>query len=256
MEAIILAGGLGTRMREETEFRPKPMVEIGGRPVLWHIMKHLATYGVTSFIIAVGYRGNMIREYFLNYEIQSSDFSLNLGDRDSLVIHGAHDESDWRVTVVETGLDSPTGERVRRAAQYASGSNVLVAYGDTLANVNVRDLIRQHHTSGASVTVTAVQPPSRFGVLEMGDADSVRGFAEKPQLEGWINIGYMILDLALARSIPAGSTLEQEPLAEVAEAGKMSAFKHRGYWQPMDTYREYVELNGLWDSGKAPWKSW
>jgi glucose-1-phosphate cytidylyltransferase len=256
MEAIILAGGLGTRMREETEFRPKPMVEVGGRPVLWHIMKHLSMHGIRDFIIAVGYKGNMIREYFVNYEIQSSDFSLNLGDRDSLVIHGAHDESDWRVTIVETGLESPTGERVRRASRYLRGPQVLVTYGDTIADVDVQALLTQHDATGASVTVTAVQPASRFGVLDIGDGDSVRSFDEKPQLEGWINIGYMVMDSEFARNLAADSILEQEPLASAASQRTMGAYRHRGYWQPMDTYREYEALNQLWTSGTAPWKTW
>jgi len=256
MEAIILAGGLGTRMREETEFRPKPMVEIGGRPVLWHIMKHLSTHGVRDFIIAVGYKGNMIREYFLNYEMQSSDFSLTLGDKSSLVIHGSHDESDWRVTVVETGPDSPTGERVRQAAQYVRGTQVLVTYGDTLANVDVSELAAQHQESGVAVTVTAVQPNSRFGVLDISERDEVLSFDEKPQLEGWINIGYMVLESGFARALPAGSVLEQEPLGSAASSGIMGAYRHTGYWQPMDTFREYEVLNQLWKSGHAPWKTW
>jgi glucose-1-phosphate cytidylyltransferase len=256
MEAIILAGGLGTRMREETEFRPKPMVEIGGRPVLWHIMKHLSTHGVRDFIIAVGYKGNMIREYFLNYETQSSDFSLTLGDKSSLVIHGSHDESDWRVTVVETGPDSPTGERVRQAAKYLRGEHVLVTYGDTLANVDVSQLVTQHRETGVAVTVTAVQPNSRFGVLDISEQDQVRSFDEKPQLEGWINIGYMVLDSDFARAVPPGSVLEQEPLGSAASSGAMSAYRHTGYWQPMDTYREYEALNQLWRMGEAPWKTW
>ncbi len=243
-------------MREETEFRPKPMVEIGGRPVLWHIMKHLSTHGVRDFIVAVGYKGNMIREYFLNYETQSSDFSLNLGDKDSLVIHGSHDESDWRVTVVETGADSATGERVRQAARYLRGEQVLVTYGDTLADVDVTQLVAQHGDNGVAVTVTAVQPNSRFGVLDIAEDGQVRSFDEKPQLEGWINIGYMVFESDFARGLPPGSVLEHEPLASAAESGAMTAYRHHGYWQPMDTYREYEALNRLWGAGEAPWKSW
>ena len=256
MQAIILAGGLGTRMREETEFRPKPMVEIGGRPVIWHIMKHLSTYGITDFIVAVGYKGNMIRDYFLNYETQASDFTVTLGKRDSLVVHGPHDESDWRVTVVETGLTSGTGERVRRAARYVTGPEGLIVYGDTLADVDVRALSDLHEAGGSDVTVTAVQPQSRFGILELGDGSRVESFSEKPQVDGWVNIGYMLMTDDFLRRIPADSTLEAEPLAAAAQSGRMQARRHEGYWQPMDTYREFVELNRLWDEGRPPWKTW
>lgn len=256
MQAIILAGGLGTRMREETEFRPKPMVEIGGRPVIWHIMKHLSTQGIREFIIAVGYKGNMIRDYFLNYEIQASDFTLSLGRRDSLRVHGPHDESDWTVTVVETGLTSGTGERVRSAARYVTGPETLVAYGDTLADVNVSELLALHRSNEAAVTVTAVQPQSRFGILELAETGRVESFSEKPQVDGWVNIGFMLMNEGFLRGIPQDSTLEADPLSHAASTGGMAAFRHRGYWQPMDTYREYVELNRLWDIGEAPWKTW
>ena len=256
MQAIILAGGRGTRMREETEFRPKPMVEIGGRPVIWHIMKHLSTHGITDFIVAVGYKGNMIRDYFLNYETQASDFTLTLGSRESLEVHGPHDESDWTVTVVETGLNSGTGERLRRAAHYVAEPNALVVYGDTLADVNVADLTALHRSRDATVTVSAVQPQSRFGVLELQETGHVERFSEKPQADGWINIGYMVAAREFLLELPEGSTFETEPLSNAATAGEMVAFRHLGYWQPMDTYREYVELNALWESGKAPWKTW
>ena len=256
MQAIILAGGLGTRMREETEFRPKPMVEIGGRPVIWHIMKHLATQGINEFIVAVGYKGNMIRDYFLNYETQMSDFTVTLGNRDSLQVHGPHAEHDWRVTVVETGLDSGTGERVRRAAAYATSTEVLVVYGDTLANVDVAKLREVHASSESEITLSAVRPQSRFGILEVDDKGHVASFSEKPQVDGWINIGYMVMSTVFARGLPVGSVLETKPLGAAAQGGRMQAHRHTGYWQPMDTYREYVELNRLWDSGEAPWKSW
>lgn len=256
MQAIILAGGLGTRMREETEFRPKPMVEIGGRPVIWHIMKHLSTYGITDFIVAVGYKGNMIREYFLSYETQSSDFTLTLGRSSSLQVHGPHDESEWTVTVVETGLHSGTGERVRRAARYVKEPEALVVYGDTLADVNVSELQALHRARAVAVTVTAVQPQSRFGMLELQETGHVASFSEKPRVDGWVNIGYMVVSQDFLRAMPENSVLEAEPLSGAATAGEMVAFRHTGYWQPMDTYREFVELNALWESGEAPWKTW
>ena len=256
MQAIILAGGSGTRMREETEFRPKPMVEIGGRPVIWHIMKHLSIYGITDFIVAVGYKGNIIRDYFLNYETQASDFTVTLGKRDSLIVHGPHEESDWRVTIVETGLTSGTGERVCRAARYVTGPEALIVYGDTLADVDVTALAALHQSSGSDVTVTAVQPQSRFGILELSDGNRVQSFSEKPQVDGWVNIGYMLMTSDFLKQIPADSTLEADPLAGAAQSGRMQAYCHWGYWQPMDTYREYVELNRLWDEGHPPWKTW
>jgi glucose-1-phosphate cytidylyltransferase len=256
VQAIILAGGLGTRMREETEFRPKPMVEIGGRPVLWHIMKHLSTHGIHDFVIALGYKGYLIKDYFRNYETQSTDITIKLGVPSSLTVHGDHDETSWTVTLVETGKATNTGGRVKQALRYVSGSPVLVVYGDTLADVDVTGLLLQHRSTDAEVTVTAVQPVSRFGVLDLDAEGRVRAFAEKPQLEGWINIGYMLLSRDFAFALREDSVLEGEPLMGAGARGRMHAFQHRGYWQPMDTYREYVDLNRLWESGQAPWKTW
>lgn len=256
MEAIILAGGLGTRMREETDFRPKPMVEVGGRPVLWHIMKHLSVHGVRDFVVALGYKGDMVREYFLNYQTRRSDFTVRLGHPESLELHGQHDETEWTVTLVDTGLATNTGGRLKQAAAYTSGDAVLMAYGDTLADVNVTDLQQHHERSGAGVTVTAVQPTSRFGVLDLDDHGLVQEFIEKPRMREWVSIGYMMISRPFLNALPADAVLEDEPLARAAESGQMYAFKHEGFWQPMDTYREYVELNRLWDEGHPPWKTW
>ena len=256
MEAIILAGGLGTRMREETDFRPKPMVEVGGRPVLWHIMKHLSVHGVTDFVVALGYKGDMIREYFLNYQTRMCDFTLRLGHPESTELHGQHDETDWTVTLVNTGMTTNTGGRAKQAAAFTSGEEVLVAYGDTLADVDVTGLQRQHQESVAAVTVTAVQPASRFGVLDLGEDGRVQKFVEKPRMREWVNIGYMMMSRPFLNALPDDSVLEHEPLARAAELGQMHAFRHKGFWQPMDTYREYVELNRLWDEGHPPWKTW
>jgi glucose-1-phosphate cytidylyltransferase len=256
MKAILLAGGLGTRLREETEFRPKPMVEVGGRPILWHIMKHLAHYGITDFIIATGYKSDMIKDYFLNYEARNNDFTVRLGKPDSLIFHGDHDENQWKVTVAYTGEDTLTGGRVHKASRYLDGERFLLAYGDGIANVNIDNLRSFHSDSGSLATVTTVQPTSRFGLMELDGAGKVRAFAEKPQLEGWINIGFFIFEPEFLNLLNENSTLEKEPLATLAAEGNLSAFRHHDYWQPMDTYRESRILNELWDSGSAPWKLW
>ena len=256
MKAILLAGGLGTRMREETEFRPKPMVEIGGRPVLWHIMKNLSTYGITDFIIATGYKSDMIKEYFLNYEAINNDFTIELGKKDSLTFHGSHDERHWNVTVTFTGENTMTGGRVFRAARYLDDEPFLVTYGDGLADIDITALQEFHKKSGCLATVTTVQPTSRFGVMDVTTDDKVASFAEKPQLEGWINIGYFIMQPSVLEYLDAGCVLEEAPLAQLAATHQLSAYKHHGFWQPMDTYRESQMLNGLWDSGHAPWRVW
>jgi glucose-1-phosphate cytidylyltransferase len=256
IKAIILAGGLGTRMREETEFRPKPMVEIGGRPVLWHIMKNLAHFGISDFIIATGYKSNMIKEYFINYEAWNNDFTLELGKKDSLTFHAAHDEAHWTVTIADTGENTLTGGRVQRAAKYLDDNTFLVTYGDGLANVDINALTAYHNSAGSLATVTTVQPTSRFGVMEVDDSGKVISFAEKPKIEGWINVGFFIMEPEFLTYLGPDSVLEEEPLARLAGDGQLSAYRHTGFWQPMDTYREALMLDSLWDSGVAPWKCW
>lgn len=254
MKAILLAGGLGTRIREETEFRPKPMVEVGGKPILWHIMRNLAEFGIKDFIIATGYKSSMIKEYFLNYEALSNDITLSLGDRNSLMIHGAHNEYDWNVTVAFTGELTNTGGRVLKASKYlGDDEEFFLTYGDGLANVDI-DALRTHHAASKRLaTITTVQPTSRFGVLELDPSDNVVEFKEKPKLEGWINIGFMILHIKALSTFTDNCVLEEGPLATLAQRKELSAYKHEGFWQPMDTLRESKILNDLWDSGKAPW---
>jgi glucose-1-phosphate cytidylyltransferase len=256
VKAILLAGGLGTRLREETEFRPKPMVEVGGRPIIWHIMKNLAHFGINDFIIATGYKSSVIKDYFLNYEAQSNDFTVELGNRESLIFHGAHDEASWKVTVAFTGDETMTGGRVFRAAKYLDDEPFLVTYGDGLADVDIHALLTTHRTSGKLGTVTSVQPNSRFGVMDVSDSGAVTRFREKPKMDGWINIGFMILEKDALKYFDADCVLEQGPLVELANAGELSAYRHEGFWQPMDTFRESKMLNDLWSSGKAPWKLW
>ena len=256
MKAILLAGGLGTRIREETEFRPKPMVEVGGRPILWHIMKNLAHFGITDFIIATGYKSDMIKEYFLNYEAWNNDFTVELGRRDSLTFHGAHDEAHWNVTVAFTGEETMTGGRVLKASKYLDDEPFLVTYGDGLADVSIDDLRAFHMSSGCLATVTTVQPLSRFGVMDVGTDGKVTSFSEKPQLDGWINVGFFIMEPGALGYLSDNCVLEEEPLAQLAADRQLSAFRHPGFWQPMDTYRESKLLNDLWDSGSAPWRLW
>ena len=254
MKAVLLAGGLGTRIREESEFRPKPMVEIGGRPILWHIMKHLSKFGIKDFVIATGYKSNMIKEYFLNYEPLGNDFTISLGDRDSLQIHGEHDESDWTVTVAFTGDTTETGGRVLKASKYLDpNEDFFLTYGDGLANVDIDALRRRHAESGKLATITTVQPTSRFGVLDLDNNGNVASFTEKPKLEGWINIGFMIMNPQTLSYFTEDCVLESGPLARLARDQKLSSFEHKGFWQPMDTLRESKMLNDLWDSGDRPW---
>ena len=256
MKAILLAGGLGTRMREETEFRPKPMVDIGGRPVLWHIMKRLSHFGVYDFIVAAGYKGDMIKKYFLNYEAWNSDFTVELGRKNSLILHNDHDESNWTVTVADTGQETLTGGRVLHASRYLSDEQpFIVAYGDGLADIDVSALVETHQASGKTTTVTAFQPASRFGVMDVDSEGTVTRFKEKPRLEGWINIGFFVMEPEALSYLDPECALEDKPLLRMAEANQLGAYHHKGFWQPMDTYREYKALNDLWASGEAPWAS-
>lgn len=256
MKAILLAGGLGTRLREETEFRPKPMVEVGGRPLLWHIMKHLAAQGIDDFIVATGYKSDLIKEYFLNYKARNSDFTIELGKVESLHFHDYHDEGNWTVTVAYTGDLTMTGGRVLRASRYLADERFLVTYGDGLADVNISELLETHRRNARLATVTTVRPTSRFGVMDVDDSGRVNRFREKPVLDGWVNIGFFIFEPGVLRYLDGESALEERPLANLADDGQLTAYRHEGFWQPMDTYRELSLLNALWDRGAAPWRTW
>lgn len=257
MKAVLLAGGLGTRMREETEFRPKPMVEVGGRPVLWHIMKVLGQQQLTDFVICTGYKSEYIKNYFTNYGEVNSDFTLTLGDKSSIKYHGEHDESDWTVTVADTGANTMTGGRIKRIQKYVEGETFLCTYGDGIADIDLNALLEFHKSHGKIATMTAVQPTSRFGVLDLDEAGSIDHFKEKPQVEGWINIGYFIFEPEIFDYLGDDTTvLEQSPLHRLAEEGQISAYRHTGFWEPMDTYREALMLNEMWEEGTAPWKTW
>lgn len=257
MKAVLLAGGLGTRMREETEFRPKPMVEVGGKPVLWHIMKTYAQHGISEFVICAGYKGSVIKNYFYNYAPENLDFTVRLGNHDEIVYHGSHEEFDWTVTVVDTGAQTMTGGRIRRVERFLDGEPFLCTYGDGIANVDVTDTIRFHESQRKTATMTTTRPTSRFGVVDMDAQGSISQFREKPRVDDWVNIGYFVFEPEIFNYIKDDSTvLEEEPLHGLADASQIAAYKHEGFWQPMDTQREAQQLNAIWDSGAAPWKTW
>lgn len=256
MKVVILAGGLGTRLREETEYKPKPMVEIGGRPILWHIMKMYAYNGYNDFVICLGYRGDVIRDYFVNYEIRNRDFTVTLGSRE-LEIHNNHSEDGWRVTLAETGEKTQTGGRLRRAAGYVGDDTFMMTYGDGVADVDIPRLVAFHRRQNKLATVTAVRPSSRFGELSIKDG-RVAAFHEKPQVDSsWINGGFFVFEPAVIDLIAKDEDrLEDSVLGELADRRQLAVYQHQGFWQCMDTYREMWLLNGLWAEGRAPWKIW
>lgn len=243
-------------MREETEFRPKPMIEIGGRPVLWHIMKGFAHYGHTDFIICAGYKSHMIKDYFFNYALYSRDFTTKLGDRDSTVFHGEHQEANWTVTVADTGFDTQTGGRLARVRAHLGEDLFLCAYGDGVAPVDINSLLERHHSHDQPATMTVARQANRFGVVELGAGGAVTSFKEKPKTNDLINIGFFVFGPEIFSGLDDHTVLEQKPLQALASAGKLTAYEHDGFWEPMDTYREFQHLNGLWERGEAPWKVW
>lgn len=256
MKVVILCGGQGTRLREETEFRPKPLVDVGGRPILWHIMKLYAHHGLRRFVLCLGYRGHMIKEYFLNYEAMNNDFTISLGHQHQITYHGAHDEQDFHVTLADTGLETMTGGRIARVRRHIDGDTFMVTYGDGLADVDLSLLAEFHRRHGKLATLTAVRPPSRYGVLEL-EGDRVATFAEKPQLEGWVSSGFFVFDRRVLDYLGGDACiLEREPLSRLAAEGELMVYRHQGFFFAMDTYREYRLLNDLWDRGEAPWKVW
>jgi glucose-1-phosphate cytidylyltransferase len=255
MKAVILAGGLGTRISEETLLRPKPMVEIGGRPLLWHIMKTFSAYDIVDFIVCCGYKGYMIKEYFANYSLHVSDITIDL-KRNAVTVHQSSAEP-WRVTLVDTGEATMTGGRLRRVARYLDGDDFCFTYGDGLADVNITELIAFHNSQGTLATVTAVQPPGRFGQLVL-DEHKITAFNEKPQGDGaWVNGGYFVLSPKVVDYIEGDQSVwEHDPVERLAREGNLSAYLHRGFWQPMDTLRDKMALEDMWARNAAPWKVW
>ena len=256
MKVVILCGGRGTRLREETEFRPKPMVDVGGRPILWHIMKSYAHYGFTDFVVCLGYKGDVIRDYFLNYENRHRDVTVTLGSRDVELL-STHAEAGWRVTLAETGDKTLTGGRLRRVAPYLGGERFMVTYGDGVADIDIKRLVAFHEAHGKLGTITAVRPSSRFGevVIERG---VVRAFAEKPQVQaGWINGGFFVFQPEVLDLLTGDEeSLEQSVLEKLTAMNQLAVFEHHGFWQCMDTYREMEFLNDLWARDRASWAVW
>ena len=254
MKAVILAGGLGSRISEETIVRPKPMVELGGMPVLWHIMKIYSHHGIHDFVVCLGYKGYMIKEYFANYFLHMSDVTFDLRNN-KLEVHQNLSEP-WSVTLVDTGQSTQTGGRLKRVRKYIDGT-FCFTYGDGLSDVDITDLLAFHRQQGTQATLTAVQPPGRFGVIDF-EEEKIAAFQEKPPGDGgWVNGGFFVLEPEVIDRIEGDSTAwEREPLEGLAKAGQLSAYKHSGFWQPMDTLRDRTYLEGLWTSGQAPWKVW
>jgi glucose-1-phosphate cytidylyltransferase len=255
MKAVILAGGLGTRISEESALRPKPMIEIGGMPILWHILKIYSHHGINDFIICLGYKGYLIKEYFANYFLHMSDVTIDLA-MNKLEVHHKHAEP-WRITLVDTGEQTQTGGRLKRVADYLDDDTFCFTYGDGLAAIDIAGLIAFHRAQGTLATMTAVQPPGRFGAIDI-QGNRITRFEEKPSGDGsWINGGFFVLEPGVLRHIEDDSTVwERGPLETLARDGQLSAYAHRGFWQPMDTLRDKVKLEDLWQTGNAPWKVW
>ena len=256
MKVVILAGGLGTRLQEETVVKPKPMVDIGGRPILWHIMKIYAAHGFKEFVIALGYKGEVIKDYFLNYHYQSSNLTIDLKSG-RVTVHDRTDREDWTIHLLDTGLHTQIGGRVRQAARFIGHETFMMTYGDGVARINIQELLAFHQRHGKLATVTTVRPPARFGTITL-DGERVERFEEKPQSgEGWVNGGFFVLEPGVVDYIEGDDTVfEHEPLERLAQDGQLAAYRHAGFWQCMDTLRDVRLLEGLWQSEKAPWKMW
>jgi len=255
-KVVILAGGLGSRLSEETDVRPKPMIEIGGRPIIWHIMKIYSKFGLNDFIVCLGYKGYVIKEFFSNYHLHMADVTFDLGNNSRTVHHERAEQ--WRVTLVETGEATMTGGRIRRIREYVGDESFCITYGDGVADIDIAKLLSAHQNGSAYATITVVQPPGRFGAVSIDDKGGVSQFQEKPQGDGsWINGGFMVFSPKVFDYIAGDDTiLEQETLQKLAAEGKLAAYRHGGFWQAMDTLRDKRQLEELWTGGSAPWKLW
>jgi len=257
MKVVILAGGFGTRISEESHLKPKPMVEIGGRPILWHIMKTYSHYGFNDFVICLGYKAYCIKEYFAHYFLHEADVTFDFRNSNQQIVHNHHAEP-WKVTLVNTGIETMTGGRVKRVQQYIGNEPFMLTYGDGVSNVEIGKLVEYHKSHGKLATVTSVQPSGRFGALELTEDNIVQGFQEKPQGDGgWINGGFFVLQPEVFNYIEGDSTIfERAPMENLAKNNQLVAYKHNGFWQPMDTMRDKESLEALWQKNKAPWKLW
>lgn len=256
MKVVILAGGYGTRISEESDIKPKPMIEIGGKPILWHIMKHYSHYGFNEFIILLGYKSYVIKEYFANYYLHNSDVTINTATQ-HLEIHDNYSE-DWKITLLETGIDTMTGGRVKKAQKYIGNETFFLTYGDGLSDVNIEELLKFHRGHGKKMSMTAIQPEGRFGALEITENNNVSKFLEKPKGDGsWINGGFFVCEPSVLDYITDDTTiLERDPLERLAKEGDLFSYKHDGFWKCMDTLRDKNQLNEMWTSNKAKWKNW
>jgi glucose-1-phosphate cytidylyltransferase len=257
MKVVLLAGGLGTRLSEETDLRPKPMVEIGGHPILWHIMKTYSYWGFNEFVILTGYKSHIIKDYFINYYFRYSDMTIDMATN-SVELHNIRNEQ-WKVTLLYTGPDTQTGGRLLRAKDYLCKERFMLTYGDGVSDVNINELIKNHEKSEKTVTLTTVQPAGRFGSIEIDENGAVKSFKEKPDGDGaWINGGFFVMEPGVFDYLTDGDStiLERKPLERMAEAGQLYVYKHRGFWRPMDTLRDKNELNDMWIKGTAPWALW
>lgn len=258
MKVVILAGGRGTRISEESSSRPKPMVEIGGNPILWHIMKSYSYYGFNEFIICCGYKGHMIKEYFADYYLHRSDITFDFTDNNKLIVHNNVAEP-WKVTLVDTGLNAQTGARIRKIQKYVGDETFMLTYGDGVSDVNIQDIIDYHNQHKKIATMTAIQPGGRFGVLDIGEGQNIKKFTEKSKEDGgWINAGFMVLNSEVFNYLDETEDLvfERTPLETLAKEGQLMAFKYHGFWQCMDTLRDQINLDYLIETGKAPWIKW
>jgi glucose-1-phosphate cytidylyltransferase len=257
MKVVLLAGGYGTRLSEETDFRPKPMVEIGGSPILWHIMKIYSHYGFNDFIICCGYKSYYIKDYFYHYYMHNADITVDLVEN-RVEYHKSASES-WKITLVDTGMETMTGGRIKRIQKYVDNDTFMLTYGDGVADININHLLDYHKERGKLATLTAVLPSGKFGALDIGSDNSIVSFLEKPQGDGfWVNGGFFVLQPGVFDYISDGDAtiFERKPLENLANAGQLQAYKHTGFWKPMDTLRDKMELQGFWESGNAPWKVW
>lgn len=257
MKVVILAGGLGTRISEESHLKPKPMIEVGDAPILWHIMKYYSSYGFNEFIICCGYKGYVIKEYFADYYLHRSDITFDFSDNNKMIVHNNVAEP-WKVTVIDTGLNTMTGGRLKRIQKYVGNETCMMTYGDGVSDVDLDALLKFHREHGKAATLTAIQPGGRFGVLDIDDSQTVRQFSEKAKEDGgWINAGFMVLEPEAFSYIEGDQTyFEKEPLENMAKDGNLAAYRHEGFWKCMDTMRDKGMLDELWNKGNAPWKRW
>ena len=257
MKVVLLAGGFGTRLSEETDIRPKPMVEIGGKPILWHIMKTYSQYGFNEFVVLLGYKGYYIKEYFANYFLHQSDVTIDMSDGSMEVLNNSSEP--WKVTLLDTGLHSMTGTRIKKAQSFIGDEPFMLTYGDGVADIDIGELVNFHKSHGKSMTMTSTQPAGRFGALDIDENNKVNVFKEKPKGDGsWVNAGYFVCESKVFDYIAQGDSVvfEQEPLQNIAQDGELITFKHDGFWKPMDSLKDKNDLNELWDKNLAPWKVW